>query len=146
MDCAWYNIILLLVDHGWIRYMCSGYTGGGGGGARRHNSSVRLDHLLRPEAQFLLNPVTPSVGGNNFPLRMHLSHTWYTVHLHTVKILSLIFFRIAGLRTPAPDSESGVSVLPPARRGSVPSPIMVLPSGKPPTGLHVLPPYRQGSY
>ena len=68
-------------------------------------------------------------------LKPHIVSYIYT---YIVKLVNLIFFRIAGLRTPAPDSESGVSIYPPARRCSVPSPRVVLHPGKPLTGLHVL--------
>ena len=44
-------------------------------------------------------------------LKPHILSYSYT---YIVKLVNLLFFRIAGLRTPASDSESGVSIYPPA--------------------------------
>ena len=65
---------------------------------------------------------------------MHLSHTSYCtftyIYIYIVKTVSLIFFRIARLRSPASDSGSGLRV----RSISLPSHGGVQYS----TGLHVL--------
>ena len=127
------------------RYMCSGYTGG-----RKMTQllSTVKSFIKHAEAHFLRTQIT-----NILLTRMHLSrHISYSLNHSQYNQFNIRrspdspVSGLAGLRNPTPDSESGVSIPPPARRCSVPSPRTVLPSGKPLTGLQALPPHRQGYY
>ena len=53
---------------------------------------------------------SPSVGGNSKSRSMHLSHIILYIYIYTVKTVSPMFIIIAGLRTPASDSGSGLRV------------------------------------